>query len=798
MRYCGDSFLKVYPEDTRTKEHICNLAGSFVQMIMIMHQAKIIHSDIKHSNIGVVGADIRPFDMDCSVRNSKPEYSSTVPMEGGTYKTMAPEQICDKQCCFASDMWAVGLVLLQALLDSGSYNTFYERYLVALSYSEDNRKVVCSKSYNELKTTDISQLAISLTFCPSISKIFGEKMVGFITSKLLVVDYTMRATAEEWLTLVSIEGIKEHTRIQNMTTYDPSFEPQETPIFRSPLKSLNRLLLHEEMYRPGLLNISTDCFVNALIVNASVLMDDSEVLYKNSQHDIAAESKTYQMLLELVTQFKEGKSLVLPQQFRKRFKDFAVGQHDLDDFFHAVIRMIEEDIIYEQLVFLGLSSSDARKQAASDVTSVSMEGKCCTGVKYQVQVQCTSCQNSRVLQDKMQYDIVLHLTTLLPSIQDCLDDWMSVIGHSEIRCEKCKEDRLHNSLFVPTGTERYLTIFLKRFAMNTKQTEEVEINESIVVLGCTYVLRSFAIHIGEDMHSGHYVSVLRNDGKYLEFDDITVKPTSLDSNRYRSEVYMLVYEREANSELVLLSASDGKTIIEEKSNQLLQLKDKEERICFTDLFHFLRIYYFGKPSDEYNAYRRCEEADRISLFFEYFWNMRKLILDDWKTKVLKFTVDEQVLLAAINKAAYDVANISALTFVDFVQHVNVDLRKQAAKAKKADVMVEEVPEEVPDEVPEKVRVPEEVPEQVPRRSERLRAFIDMPNLCVNRQTNRIRVRDGSIFVREDLQDETRRGTKRNREESNSQKNQASKAGKVTESESVRSVLPERRRKRLKK
>lgn len=223
MRYCGDKFLKVYREDTRTIEHICNLAGSFVQMIMLMHQAKIIHSDIKHSNIGVVGADIRPFDMDCSIHNSTLNFSDTVPMEGGTYKTMAPEQICDKQCCFASDMWAVGLVLLEALLGSDNYKSFYERYLVALSYYEHKSKVKCTKSYSDLKSTDLSNIAEGLKFCPLISQEFGEKMVGFIISNLLVIDYTKRATAEQWLTLmIHTDGIKEKTRVHNITIFAPS------------------------------------------------------------------------------------------------------------------------------------------------------------------------------------------------------------------------------------------------------------------------------------------------------------------------------------------------------------------------------------------------------------------------------------------------------------------------------------------------------------------------------------------------------------------------------------------------
>jgi hypothetical protein len=371
---------------------------------------------------------------------------------------------------------------------------------------------------------------------------------------------------------------------------------------------------------------------------------------------------------------------------------------------------------------------------------------------------------------------------------------MSVICHSEIKCDTCKEDRLHNSLFVLKETEKYLTIFLKRFAVNKKQNEEVEINESIVVLGCTFELRSFAIHIGKDMHSGHYVSVLRNDMGYLEFNDTNVKPTSLDSKAYKSSVYMLVYERKPNDSINPLSAPQGETLVEQKSKQLLQLKEKEEIISFVDLFHLLRIHYFGKPSVAYIAYRNLqgEKSDRISLFFKYFWNMKKLILEDLSKKILKFIVDEKVLLQAINAAAYDVANLSTLTFAEFVQHSKVVLpylddllpAAQANKEVKADVMEEDIDEEVP--------------ERVPRRSERLRAFIYMPNVCVNRQTNKIRVQDGSIFVREDLQDETRRGTKRKREESNSQKDQASKAGKVTESESVRSVLPERRRKRLKK
>jgi serine/threonine protein kinase len=331
-------------------EHICNLAGSFVQMIMLMHQAKIIHCDIKHSNIGVVGTDIRPFDMDCSIRNPELNFSGTVPMMGGTYKTMAPEQICDKQCCFASDMWAVGLVLLQALLDSESYKSFYKRYLVALSYYEHESKVKCNKSYDDLKTADMSKVTEGLKFCPHISQEFGEKMVGFVMKNLLVIDHTKRATAEQWVTLmISTEGIKDHTCVDVITTYDPvrglldtsiSQSPQEnlnspapgsqdTSTSQSPHENLNRSVSPDIALLPGLYNRSTDCFVNALIVNVSVLMDDSEVLFKKSQKKRVETSKTYQMLLDLVMQFKDGKDLVRAQDFRKRFGRFVSGQHDL-------------------------------------------------------------------------------------------------------------------------------------------------------------------------------------------------------------------------------------------------------------------------------------------------------------------------------------------------------------------------------------------------------------------------------------------------------------------------------------
>ncbi len=77
---------------------------------------------------------------------------------------------------------------------------------------------------------------------------------------------------------------------------------------------------------------------------------------------------------------------------------------------------------------------------------------------------------------------------------------------------------------------------------------------------------------------------------------------------------------------------------------------------------------------------------------------------------LKFIVDEPVVLEAINAAAYDVANLSTLTFVEFKQRINSYLRDQAASAQ--DKMIEDVDEEAQDEVVEDVD--KEVPEEVPR------------------------------------------------------------------------------------
>ena len=61
----------------------------------------------------------------------------------------------------------------------------------------------------------------------------------------------------------------------------------------------------------------------------------------------------------------------------------------------------------------------------------------------------------------------------------------------------------------------------------------------------TYQLKGIICHSGNTIPSGHYYSVVRNDGKFLFIDDENIIPVSFPfMNKIKRQVSGIIYERD--------------------------------------------------------------------------------------------------------------------------------------------------------------------------------------------------------------------------------------------------------------
>lgn len=108
------------------EDEINDLATGLLQGVSALHEVQVLHRDIKPANIGLRDGDPRrPVILDLGLAKLLDLESITrYPSHVGTAMYMSPEQLRGERAVKGSDVWAVGVVLYEAL--SGVHPFFKE------------------------------------------------------------------------------------------------------------------------------------------------------------------------------------------------------------------------------------------------------------------------------------------------------------------------------------------------------------------------------------------------------------------------------------------------------------------------------------------------------------------------------------------------------------------------------------------------------------------------------------------------------------------------------------------------
>jgi hypothetical protein len=217
LAYRGPSFTTVYPDETRSVDDIKMLAITLVEFVDVMHAALVVHGDIKDSNVGVRFYAAKCFDMELSVIMEGTVYTSKddelKDVTGGTELYISPELAYLKKCCGYSDVWCIGILLISIILSKTNVQPMLEQIQKYLKIEIDpnTKKPTGVGDYKALKDSqnDFERVLRSLLtkdkFCPQLQTHKIDFFINIILQKLLVIDYSKRATAELWVKEIKSE-----------------------------------------------------------------------------------------------------------------------------------------------------------------------------------------------------------------------------------------------------------------------------------------------------------------------------------------------------------------------------------------------------------------------------------------------------------------------------------------------------------------------------------------------------------------------------------------------------------------
>ncbi|KAG8918333.1 hypothetical protein FRC02_002455 [Tulasnella sp. 418] len=119
-----------------------SLALDIVNGLEYLHSVDIVHGDLKGENVLVDSAgcaSVCDFGMSQSIDESKnmAGLTTTNAYLGGTERYMSPEIVEDKPKTTASDIWALGCLIVQVLTDEKPYERIFRKQAVIVAISRN-------------------------------------------------------------------------------------------------------------------------------------------------------------------------------------------------------------------------------------------------------------------------------------------------------------------------------------------------------------------------------------------------------------------------------------------------------------------------------------------------------------------------------------------------------------------------------------------------------------------------------------------------------------------------------------
>jgi len=140
-----------------------SLARKLIQRVMMLHEKKLVHGDLKPENI-IITPDGEPFIID--IQSVRPHGSK---LTSFTLEFLAPEADEDLKSTFHTDQFALGMSLLYALDADVPYGLGPDEVLIVLS-----THIVCSKNKEDKAAYSRLAKAISRMIQPDPSERFSS------------------------------------------------------------------------------------------------------------------------------------------------------------------------------------------------------------------------------------------------------------------------------------------------------------------------------------------------------------------------------------------------------------------------------------------------------------------------------------------------------------------------------------------------------------------------------------------------------------------------------------------------
>jgi ubiquitin C-terminal hydrolase len=136
-------------------------------------------------------------------------------------------------------------------------------------------------------------------------------------------------------------------------------------------------------------------------------------------------------------------------------------------------------------------------------------------------------------------------------ISSMLRDYLkSSTSKGDWKCDKCNDCTQYTKKLQLWKLPKVLVFHIKRFNNHiSKNTTPINIPESFQIKSnqnlVKYQLSSMALHYG-NLNKGHYISICKDEQKYMLYDDINVVKIDKQCLKNNKEVYILMYNQATN------------------------------------------------------------------------------------------------------------------------------------------------------------------------------------------------------------------------------------------------------------
>ena len=324
----------------------------------------------------------------------------------------------------------------------------------------------------------------------------------------------------------------------------------------------------------GIINNGNTCYINSIIQS---LLKSEDILYFilykqyiiNGKYKTNEDDTVIEELNTLCTQFKymldnniNGQLNISRFLIRlnKKLNINVFEQNDVHEFLQYLIEQINNEIGCQLNININienpnnLSKTDELTIKAIQSWETTFQ-KCYSQLhkilfsQYISQVKCTNCNNKTY---QFEATLCLEIEISGDTLGSCLDNYTKSEKIDEFNCDNCKQNANALKKMILWKHAQNLIIILKRFGIDKKNNEYIDIPLDLDIAAycinsrsksTEYSLYSIINHIG-NVDSGHYYTYTKSNknDKWYECNDIFIQNKEI-SDLSTENAYCLFYSR---------------------------------------------------------------------------------------------------------------------------------------------------------------------------------------------------------------------------------------------------------------